>query len=244
MNGKGEAFGMAAALLRAGQYSHPHGPDAPAPRLFSIALSREAGTGGALVGRELGRRLNWPVYDHEILDHLASELHVEVDRLESIDERPGNWLVESLNAFAAHSTISEVTYYRRLLKLLLALGAKGHCVIVGRGAMIALPVESTLRVRLVASLHDRIAFIVKELGLKPAEAAGFVESTDRERRRFIKDHFRKDVTDPLIYDLVLNTSRLSIEECADLVVEALLRLQARHPGAKPQHALAGVAAVS
>ena len=97
---------------------------------------------------------------------------------------------------------------------------------------------------MVASLQDRIAFIVKERGLKPTEAAGFVDSTDRERRKFIKDHFRKDVTDPLIYDLVLNTSRLSVEECADLVVEALLRLQARQPGAKPRHALAGVAAVS
>ena len=161
MNAKEQAIGIAAALIRAGQYAGPRGPDAPAPVAFSIALSREAGTGGALVGRELGRRLNWPVYDHEILNHLASELHVEMDRLESIDERPGNWLVECLNAFTAHSTITEVTYFRRLLKLILALGAKGHCVIVGRGAMVALPVDCTLRVRLVASLEDRIAFIVK-----------------------------------------------------------------------------------
>ncbi len=244
MNAQGEAIGIATAMIRAGQYSRPHTPNVPAPLSFSIALSREAGTGGALVGRELGRRLNWPVYDHEILDHLASELHVEVDRLESIDERPGNWLVESLSAFAAHSTVSEVTYYRRLLKLILALGAKGHCVIVGRGAMIALPVESTLRVRLVASHQDRVAFVVKERGLKPTEAASLVEETDRQRRKFIKDHFRKDVTDPLIYDLVLNTSRLSVEECADLVVEALLRLQARQPGAKPRLAPSSENAVS
>jgi cytidylate kinase len=235
MHANGEAIGIAAALIRAGQYSRHHGPEAPAPLAYSIALSREAGTGGALIGRELGRRLNWPVYDHEILDYLARELNVEVDRLESVDERPGNWLAESLNAFATHSTVTEVTYFRRLLKLLLALGAKGQCVIVGRGAMIALPIESTLRVRLVASRQDRIAFIVKERGLDPAEAAGFVEDTDRERHRFIKDHFRKDVTDPLIYDMVLNTSRLSVEECADLVVEALLRLQARQPGAMPRH---------
>jgi cytidylate kinase len=88
---------------------------------------------------------------------------------------------------------------------------------------------------LVASLQDRIAFIAKERGLKPIEAASFVEETDRERRQFIRDHFRKDVTDPLIYDLALNTSRLSVEECAHLVVEALLRLQARQPGAKPRY---------
>ena len=54
-----------------------------------------------------------------------------------------------------------------------------------------------------------------------------MESTDRERSGFIKQHFRKDLTDPLLYDLVLNASRLSVEECAGIVIEALLRLQAR-----------------
>ena len=166
------------------------------------------------MAREVGRRLNWPVYDHEILDRLAKELHVDVDQLEHVDERRGNWLVECVQAFAAASTVPEVTYFRRLLKLLLALGAQGQCVIVGRGAMIALPVETTLRVRVVASREDRIATIGRERGLGPAEATRYVESTDRERSRFIRDHFGKDLTDPLLYDLILNASRFSVEECA------------------------------
>jgi len=179
------------------------------------------------VAREIGSRLNWPVYDHELLDHLAKELQVNVDLLENVDERRSSFLVECVEAFAAASTVSEVTYFRRLLKLILALGARGQCVIVGRGAMIALPVDTTLRVRVVASREDRVALIVRERGLPPAEASRFVESTDRERSRFIAQHFRKDLTDNLLYDLVLNASRLSVEECAGIVIEALLRLQAR-----------------
>ena len=132
-----------------------------------------------------------------------------------------------MEAFAAASTVIEVTYFRRLLKLLLALGARGQCVIVGRGAMIVLPVDTTLRVRVVASHEDRVALIGRERGLNPTEAARYVESTDRERSRFIRQHFHKDLTDPLLYDLVLNASRLSVEECAGIVIETLLRLQAR-----------------
>jgi cytidylate kinase len=120
-----------------------------------------------------------------------------------------------------------VTYFHRLLKLLLALGTRGQCVIVGRGAMIALPVETTLRVRLVASRQDRIALIGRERGLNPTEAARYVDSTDRERSRLIRDHFGKDLTDPLLYDLILNTSCFSVEECAEMIIEALQRLQAR-----------------
>ena len=146
---------------------------------------------------------------------------MDVHRLESVDERPGSWLVECIESFAAASTVTEVTYFRRLIKLLLALGARGECIIVGRGAMIVLPVETTLRVRVVASRHDRIALIGRERGLNPAEAARYVDSTDRERSRFIRDHFGKDLTDPLLYDLILNTSRFSVEECAEMIIEAL-----------------------
>jgi len=137
-----------------------------------------------------------------------------------------------VEAFAAASTVTEVTYFRRLLKLFLALGARGQCIIVGRGAMIALPDDTTLRVRVVASREDRAALIGRERGLDPTEAARYVESTDRERSRFIRQHFRKDLTDPMLYDLVLNASRLSVEECADIVIETLLRLQARNASVK------------
>ena len=74
--------------------------------------------------------------------------------------------------------------------------------------------------------------IGRERGLNPTEAARYVESTDRERSRFIRLHFRKDLTDPLLYDLVLNASRLSVEECASIVIETLLRLQARNASVK------------
>jgi len=231
MYSREQAFRIGEAVIRSGEYPHPRQPEAPPPS-FTIALSRESGSGGELVAREVGRRLNWPVYDHELLDHLAKELQVDVDQLESVDERPGSWLVECVEAFADASTVTEVTYFRRLLKLLLALGARGQCVLVGRGAMIALPVDTTLCVRVVASLEDRIALIGRERSLNPTEAARYVESTDRERSRFIKQHFRKDLYDPLLYDLVLNASRLSVAECAELVIESLLRLQAREARVK------------
>jgi len=234
MYSREQALRIAEAVIRSGEYPLRQ-PEAPSPS-FTIALSREAGSGGNLAAREVGRRLNWPVYDHELLDHLAKELQVDVDQLESVDERRGSWLVECLEAFAAASTVTEATYFRRLLKLVLVLGARGRCVLVGRGAMIALPVDTTLRVRVVASRQDRIALISRERGLDTTEAARYMESTDRERSRFIKQHFRNDLTDFLLYDLVLNASRLSVEECAGLVIEALLRLQARRAPVKQEQA--------
>ncbi len=102
------------------------------------------------------------------------------------------------------------------------------------GSTFVLPPETTLRVRYVASRDDRIAFIARDRKLSPLEAARVVDTKDRDRNMFIKDHFHKDPADPQNYDLILNRSRFSVDETADLVIEALRRMQARNTAAKVQ----------
>jgi cytidylate kinase len=110
-------------------------------------------------------------------------------------------------------------------------------VIVGRGAAQVLPPATTLRVRLVGPVKDRIEGIRQRFGITPEEAAAWIEKTDQARARFVKEHFLKDTTDPRSYDLVLNSSRFSIAECAELIVDALHRLQVRAPGKRPERAV-------
>jgi len=227
-----EAVRIAQALSTSDEYPLNLRPMEQPPPSFTIALSREPGSGGALVAAEVGRRLNWPVYDHELLTRIAQDLKTDVNRLKGIDERPGSRLVECLEAFASASTVTEVNYFRSLLRLILALGSRGECVIVGRGAMIALPLETTLRVRVVASREDRNAAVAREHGCSRPEATRFLETRDRERARFIKDHYHKDIADPTLFDLILNASRLDVDECASIVIGSLGRLQAREAAPK------------
>jgi cytidylate kinase len=145
--------------------------------------------------------------------------------LESLDEKHRSWLAECLEAFASTPAVSESVYARHLLETLLSLGAHGKCVLVGRGAAQVLPPATTLRVRLVGPVADRVKVICQRLGIPHEEAKKWVERTDGERTRFVKDHLHKDPTDPWQYDLVLNSSRFTITECADLIIEALRRLQ-------------------
>lgn len=194
----------------------------------SIAISREAGALGTTVAREVGERLGWPVYDHELLERIAQRIHVPVRLVEQIDERPVSWLQECLETFAAVPFVREVTYVRQLFDLIEALGEQGRAVIVGRGAAHLLPSRTTLRVRLVAPLTGRIETIRREQGVSFESAARFVNEADAQRRRFIQDHFQKDADDPRHYDLLLNSSRCSIADCAELIIEALHGLQSRY----------------
>ncbi len=213
-------------FAHAGEQPHAEQPEAPRGSAFTITFSREAGAGGVTVAREVGRRLSWSVYDQELLESLAKELNVDISYLEDYDEgRRGSFLVDTIKAFSAAASVSEVTYFRRLVCLLQVLGARGECLIVGRGSTFVLPPETTLRVRIVATREDRIAFMAREHKLSGVQAAHYVHTKDRDRHQFLKDHFHKDPADPQNYDLILNRSRFSVDETADLVVDALQRMQ-------------------
>jgi len=197
------------------------------PVAFTIALSREAGTYGAAIARQVGDRLGWPVYDSELLRRIAEDLGVRRTLVDTIDERQRSWLEECLAALSPAPEVSEFTYFRHLMETVLSLAKIGSCVIVGRGATKALPFETTLRVRVVAPLEHRAAAVAREHGVSLAAATERVQITDRNRNRFVTSHFKMDATEPTNYDLILNAARFSVAECADLVIAALETLRAK-----------------
>jgi cytidylate kinase len=221
-------------LDQAHQHWDARPKDPPSPPAFTIALSREAGANGSVVARAVAERLDWPVYDRELLERIGHEMGLRASLLESVDERQQSWLLECLESISSNSAVSESAYVRQLVKMLLSLAAHGECVIVGRGAAQVLPPATTLRVRLVGPAKDRIKSVQQKYGVASEEAALRVHKTDRERNRFVQDHFHKDPDDASLYDLVLNTTRFSVTECAQLTVDALRQLKTRVPARQRQ----------
>ena len=211
-------------LHRAAVQAQPEVKSTP-PRAFSIAISREAGTHGSAVAEEVGRRLNWQVYDHQLLDAVAKDIGVRTKLLESIDEKHTSWLLENFKRAFAVPLVSEPGYVHHFARTMLALSVHGECVIVGRGAAQILPAANTVRVRLMAPLQDRIAVIARERGKRPEEAKEFVATADQDHIAFIRDNFQKDPTEPHEYDQILNTARFSVTQCAGLIIQGLHDLQ-------------------
>ena len=125
-------------------------PPAPLNAAFTIAISRESGAGGAAVARELSSRLDWPVYDRELLEKISEETGLQTELLESLEEHETNKAADWLESLFVSKTVTRAQLAHRLVQTLSALSARGHCVVVGRGASVILPESTTLRVRLVA----------------------------------------------------------------------------------------------
>jgi cytidylate kinase len=189
---------------------------------FTIALSREAGVPVEEVAQEVSAQLAWPVYDHELLERIAGEVHCPVALLERLDERHHSWLLECLEGFSS-AGLTQSQYVSRLVQLIHALGEEGRCIIIGRGAGFILPHHSTLRVHLIGEPEDRIAMFGRRLHLSRDEAERRVAEINWEQMRFVQDYFGSDPAKPRNYDLVLNTSEWSAGECANLILSALER---------------------
>jgi cytidylate kinase len=234
MNTHDLSLSLVQALVRAQGEAAGRRGESPARPAFTVAISREAGAQGNSVAAEVGRRLGWAVYDKEILEKVAEEMRrpAAAADLQAVDERPASWLEDSLSLLLTEHSVLADTYFKHLIAAVRGLGLVGRCVIVGRGANFILPAETTLRVRLLAAAEDREKAVAARLGLPPREARAWVERSERERAAFVKQHFRVDPTDPHHYDLVLNMSRLSVPEAADLIVRRLRQCEEGSPGEK------------
>ena len=107
-----------------------------------------------------------------------------------------------------------------LARTILALGVQGDVVLLGRGAGYILPSRSTLHVRLLAPLADRVAYTAQSLRLTEEEAALAVSKRDAGRAEFLTTHFHRRPDDAHQYDLLLNTSFLGEECSAELICQA------------------------
>jgi cytidylate kinase len=194
-------------------------PSAPGPRAPTVAVSREAGARGGTIAARVGKKLGWQVYGQELLEYLAQDSVARQGLLDALPRAAADWaearLAELLRAHPAFEPALS-----SLARVVLALAAQGEVVLIGRGAGYILPHRTTLNVRVVAPLEDRIAYMGQWLRLSVAEAAEKVRQRDARRAEFLRATFGCDPAEVHQYDLVLNSSLLGEETCAELIAHA------------------------
>jgi cytidylate kinase len=188
---------------------------------FCITVSRESGARGSTVARLVGQKIGWTVYDQELLEYIAHEMHLRASVLESLEERDFDWSQQWLAKLLGEQWQNQDSYIVHLTKVVLAIGLHGESIIVGRGAACILPRERSLNLRIIAKDSDRISYLSQLERLTPQDAERYMRETDEQRKRFVHDYFQRNNEDVHEYDLVLDSSALGEECCADLIVSAL-----------------------
>jgi len=160
------------------------------------------------------------------LEYIAQEGNFRQVLGGNLTEEAIRWTDERLETLLREQNLSQHPSIRELARIVLALGAQGEAVVIGRGSGYVLPPETTLHVRVVAPLADRIAYMSQWMRMTMEEAANQVELRDRRRAEFISAYFHRQPGDIHQYDLVLNSRLLGEEICAQLIADAARAKQA------------------
>jgi cytidylate kinase len=195
-------------------------PPRPAPAGLAVAVSRESGARGGTVGHRAARKLGWQVYDQDLLEYMAQDAVARQALADQLPPAAAAWVEERLGQLRRESDLEQDPTVLNMARVVLALGAQGSVVLIGRGAGCILPRPTTLNVRVVAPLEQRIAYMSQWLRLPREQAAERVRQRDEARAQFLAAHFHSRPGDVHQYDLVLNSSLLGEDACAELIARA------------------------
>jgi cytidylate kinase len=179
-----------------------------------VAISETVGSWGTEIGRALASGQGWEFADREIITK-AAEVFGEgpVELKHAIEEKPTLWdrLRQSQQRYA---TYVEAT--------VLEMAARDNVVLVGRASTVILrDVPHALRVRVIASEYVRAQRIERQQGLTADAALDFVRHADHDLAARVRFLYHLDWDAPLLYDVVLNTERLSVSRAVAMLREML-----------------------
>ena len=179
-----------------------------------VVISDTLGSLGTEIGRRVAEARGYEFADREIIEKAAERFHEGIAELTHVtEEKPTLW---------ERFTDTRHRYMTYVEAIIYEMAARDDGVLVGRASAILLRgVAHALRVRISAPEDVRAERIQHEQGLTPDAALDWVRQSDRERASRVRFLYHVDWDDPLLYDLVLNSARLSAPSGARLVDAAL-----------------------
>ena len=100
--------------------------------------------------------------------------------------------------------------------------AQDPCIIVGRGASDVLKDQhNAVNIFVHARRPDRVKRIMQKEGLSEEEASEKITRVDAERKKFYEENTGKFWGDVDAFDIIIDTSRIPIEDCASAIIRYL-----------------------
>ena len=182
-----------------------------------------------LVGEALAQKLGIKLYDKELLQEAAKNSGFCEDIFENHDEKPTNSFLYSLVMDTYSSGgYSTAPFLDMPLnhKVFLAqfdsikkIAESESCVIVGRCADYALENNpDCISIFVRADLEDKIKRISKRLDVSENKAKDLIYKKDKQRASYYNYYTSKKWGDARSYDLCINTSQISIDDAAELII--------------------------
>ena len=183
-----------------------------------ITISRQFGSGGRTIGKEVAQKLGIPCYDQELIEKIAEDTGLTA---EFVSDHTENTLYSTIlaSAFGTYSATATQDYLWDIqVKIISKLAEEGPCVIVGRCADYVLRDHPrALNVFITADPADRIRRICDSMQVSQAEAEKLMHQGDADRAAYYNFYTAGHWGAAAGYHLCLNSSVCGIEGAVEII---------------------------
>lgn len=176
-----------------------------------IALTQEMGSLAKDVAVQLGQALNLEVMNNEVLDHVAEKMDLHRSAIHRLREGKAGFIERFTTDTASVALYSAEQVFE--------FASRGNAVLRGWGATVLLrPVPHVPCIRITRSFKKRVEWVMADLETDDVEfAEEEVRRSDEAHATRMHHQFGVTWGDPLLYDLVLNTDRMSVDSCVEQI---------------------------
>ncbi|MEG1730037.1 MAG: cytidylate kinase-like family protein [Oscillospiraceae bacterium] len=191
-----------------------------------ITISREFGSGGRTIAKQLAERLGYAYYDKALVERIAEESGYSKEFVETRGEDATstssflfNLARSGSGGYDGAPGISDKLFIIQH-NLIKKLAGEGPCVIVGRCSDYILKDEpNALHVFIHADKKFKANRIVELYGERDAEPERRLEEKDKKRIVYYKNYTGRTWGMSTNYDLCMDSGKLGIENCVDVIVK-------------------------
>jgi cytidylate kinase len=196
-----------------------------------ITISRETGAGADQVSIKLLEFLQphalpnspkFTIFDKNLIEKVISDHNLPRSIEKLMDEKK----YSSFITIAADITGQPDMWMlkNKTSQTIYQLGQLGNVIIIGRGSNVVTErLKNAFHVRLIAPIENRVKHIEEIFGMKRKDAEDYIKTNDTERRKYLKSFFNKEIDNPLLYHITVNTGLFSYHSAAQLIADIVLK---------------------
>ena len=180
-----------------------------------ITISHSIGSDGRAIAALIANNLNYELYDDDKLQKMAKALGLYAEGLVSLDENaPG--------LFDRILSNKPELYLDYMESIVFEVARKGEGVIMGHGSQMLLrDFGCAFHARIHASQSSRIQNLMENQGLSRVAAEKLIRKFDHRQSGFFRYAFHMQWDDPSLYDVIINTQKMSVNTAAKLILETI-----------------------
>jgi hypothetical protein len=165
---------------------------------------------------------SWMIFDRNLIEKVLHDHNLPARLAKYMPEDRISGIADTLDElFGLHPPTW--TLVEKTSDTILKLAELENVILLGRGAnIITSKLHNMFHVRLVGARDARIEFIQQNRKLDKKAASELVDREDEGRRRYLKKYFHKEIDDPTLYHLVINTPELGHDAAAKLIADTVL----------------------